>query len=197
MKLASVPLTSLTAPEVQERRDFIRRVHDEGFNFIATRDYFDTASGTQPYIWPTDEMLRSRFAGQYSRLDLPSVNTIYWAFRTAADRNAFAALYRADSADAGPTFTSLASVSNPEGSKLAHKLTCAEDGVTFSLTAGADQARFALTGGTLTWAADGIKDFEVPDDADLNNTYIVVVTATDDEDLTTTQTVTVTVTNVA
>jgi hypothetical protein len=68
--------------------------------------------------------------------------------------------------------------------------------VTWSIVGGADQARFEISGTTLRWASNGTKDFETPNDADTNNTYVVTVRATDTVGNTTDKTITVTVTDV-
>lgn len=94
-----------------------------------------------------------------------------------------------------PTITSSASASVEENAVLAHALT-ANEAVTWTITAGADAARFEISGSTLRWAANGTKDFEAPDDANTDNAYIVQVTATDAALNATNQTVTVTVTDV-
>ncbi len=82
------------------------------------------------------------------------------------------------------TAVTTVTASNPEGGALA-----------FSLTGGADQARFSFgsTTGVLTFVS--APDFETPTDADTNNTYVVAVTATAASG-TDSQTITVTVTNV-
>ena len=69
----------------------------------------------------------------------------------------------------------------------------ANEGVTWSITSGNDQGRFAIdpTTGELTFVA--APDYEVPTDADTNNTYVVVVTATDGFGNESQQTLTVTV----
>ena len=68
----------------------------------------------------------------------------------------------------------------------------ANETVTWSL-AGVDSATFSITsGGVLTTVS---KDFEAPNDSDLNNTYVVIIRATDSLSLQTSQTLTVTVTN--
>lgn len=95
-----------------------------------------------------------------------------------------------------PTITSSDTASVAENAALSHALT-ANESVTWSLVGGADQARFELSGSTLRWLSDGTKDFEIPDDADTNNTYVVTVRATDDALNTADQTITVTVTDVA
>jgi len=68
----------------------------------------------------------------------------------------------------------------------------ANEAVTWSL-AGVDSATFSITsGGVLTTVS---KDFEAPNDSDLNNTYVVIIRATDSLSLQTSQTLTITVTN--
>jgi hypothetical protein len=98
--------------------------------------------------------------------------------------------------DTAPLITSTNTVSNVENTVLAHTLT-ANETVTWAIVGGADAARFELSGSTLRWASNGTKDFEAPDDADTNNTYVVQVRATDLVALpSATQTITVTVTDV-
>ena len=105
--------------------------------------------------------------------------------------------YRTPAADTtAPTITSASSASNPENTVLAHALT-ANETVTWSIVGGADAARFELSGSTLRWASNGVKDYEAPNDANTDNAYVVTVRATDTASNTTDQTVTVTVTNVA
>jgi hypothetical protein len=97
-----------------------------------------------------------------------------------------------------PNITSAAAVAAQEAAVLAHGLT-ADESVTWAIrtsaqdAASVDYAEFALSGSTLTWVANGTKDYSAPDDADANNTYIVVIRATDLAANTTDQTVTVTV----
>ena len=70
------------------------------------------------------------------------------------------------------------------------------DPVTYSISGGDDADLFAIneTSGELTFIT--APDYETPTDADTNNTYEVVVTATDDKDCAGTQALTVTVTDV-
>jgi hypothetical protein len=100
--------------------------------------------------------------------------------------------------DTAPTITSSAAISNAENSVLAHALT-ANETVTWAIVAGgADNARFEISGSTLRWLSNGVKDFETPNDANTDNAYIVTVRATDAAlNVSTTQTITVTVTDVA
>lgn len=93
-----------------------------------------------------------------------------------------------------PTITSSNAVSVAENVTLSHSLT-ADESVTWSIVGGADQSKLEISGSTLRWASNGTKDYEAPDDADTNNTYIVTVRATDLASNTTDQTITVTVTN--
>lgn len=97
---------------------------------------------------------------------------------------------------AGLSITSSSTASNAENSVLAHALTASQS-VTWSLVSGADLAKFELSGSTLRWLSNGTKNYEAPDDADTNNTYIVTVRATNGSSDTTDQTVTVTVTDVS
>ena len=66
--------------------------------------------------------------------------------------------------------------------------------VTYSISGGADQAKFGISSGVLTFAS--APNYESPTDDGTNNTYIVEVTATDDAGNVDTQTITVTVINV-
>jgi len=70
------------------------------------------------------------------------------------------------------------------------------DAQTYSITGGADLARFSIVAGTGVLTFVAAPDFEAPTDADANGTYVVTVTATDPGTLADTQTLTVTVTNV-
>lgn len=91
-----------------------------------------------------------------------------------------------------PTITSSNSISLAENTALSHTLT-ANETVTWTKTGGADTALFTLAGSNLSMTA---KDYEVPTDADTNNTYVVQITATDTAGNATNQTITVTVTDV-
>jgi hypothetical protein len=93
------------------------------------------------------------------------------------------------------TITSATTANCAENATLAHSLTASES-VTWSITGGADAARFELSGSTLRWASNGTKNYESPNDANTDNAYVVQVTATNGLGNTTAQTVTVTVTNV-
>jgi hypothetical protein len=94
-----------------------------------------------------------------------------------------------------PTITSSATVSVAENATLSHGLT-ADEAAIWSITGGADSAKFELSGSTLRWAGNTTKNYEAPDDADANNAYVVQVTATDASNNASNQTITVTVTNV-
>lgn len=85
-----------------------------------------------------------------------------------------------------------ASANFPENSALAVTLS-ANETVTWAITGGADQAKFTLVAGVLGMVA---KNFESPDDADTNGTYVVQVTATDVAGNTTAKTLTYTLTDV-
>ncbi len=95
-----------------------------------------------------------------------------------------------------PTITSASTASVAENLTLAHALT-ANETVTWSIVGGADAADCEISGATLRWTANGTQDFETPNDADTNNTYVVTVRATDAWGNTSDQTITVTVTDEA
>jgi hypothetical protein len=101
-----------------------------------------------------------------------------------------------DADDTAPTITSLNTKSVAENATLSHALT-ANEAVTWSIVGGVDSDAFELSGSTLRWTGNGVFDFEVPEDADLNNTYVVTVRATDTALNTADQTITVTVTDAA
>jgi hypothetical protein len=93
------------------------------------------------------------------------------------------------------TITSSSTVVVAENTALAHSLTVASGTPTWSLVGGADQARFEIIGSTLRWLSNGTKNFEIPDDSDQNNTYVVTVRATSVSGETANQAITVTVTD--
>lgn len=95
-----------------------------------------------------------------------------------------------------PTITSSSTDSVAENSTLSHSL-AANETVTWSIVGGSDQAKFEISGSTLRWAGNGTKDYEVPDDANTDNAYVVQIRATDVVGNTTNQTITITVTDVS
>ncbi len=103
--------------------------------------------------------------------------------------------------NAAPTITSAATVNAAENQIAVIDVNATDDsdsegsGLTYSLTGGADQARFSLdSSGILTFVA--APDFETPGDANGDNDYLVQVTVTDAGSLTAVQDLTVSVTNV-
>ncbi|MGH8474249.1 MAG: PKD domain-containing protein [Methylococcales bacterium] len=97
-----------------------------------------------------------------------------------------------------PVFTSANTASVPENTTAVITVTAIDpegSPVTYSLSGGADQAKFAIgaNSGVLTFLA--APDFEAPADSDANNQYLVQVTATDGTNPAT-QMLTVTVTDV-
>ena len=97
-----------------------------------------------------------------------------------------------------PLFTSAAANDVVENTTLVVELTFddvdAADTHTLTLTGGADQAAFTITGSELQFVT--APDFETPADADTSNTYEVEVTVTDAGGLTDVQMVTATVTDI-
>ncbi len=69
-------------------------------------------------------------------------------------------------------------------------------GLTYSLTGGADQAKFSIVAATGVLTFTVAPDFDAPGDADMDNKYQVTVTVTDSVGLTDSQAITVTVTDV-
>lgn len=108
--------------------------------------------------------------------------------------------YRPPSDTTPPTFLTSTSGSVIENATLSFTITTDEK-TTKVITGGADSAQFELvSGGTsafshvLRWSSNGTRDFDAPADTDLNNTYVVQVTATDESgNNTTQQTITITV----
>lgn len=121
-----------------------------------------------------------------------------YLFRARLERGAILGVWsNQEVVDIAPQITSTNSGNNAENSVLAKSL-AADESVTWSIVGGADQARFELSGSTLRWVSNGTKNYEVPDDADTNNTYVVTVRATSNATSETTdQTITITVTDVA
>ena len=95
----------------------------------------------------------------------------------------------------GTTTGSTSSKSIPENTTAVYTFTASEP-VTWSITGGVDQAKFTIDPSTGAVSFNTAPDFEVPTDADANNTYIVIITATDAAGNVTSQTLTVTVTDI-
>ena len=83
-------------------------------------------------------------------------------------------------AHAAPSFTTAAAQSVPENTRAVVALAASDpngDPVTFTITGGADQARFTLIAGWLTFLT--APDYEAPADANGDNVYEVTVKASD------------------
>lgn len=94
--------------------------------------------------------------------------------------------------NAPPVITSTTG-SVQENKPLAFALTASE-AASFAIVGGDDAGFFAMSGSTLSWAS-GTRDFEAPADADHNNVYSVLVSATDPQGLTSNAVVSITVTD--
>ena len=97
----------------------------------------------------------------------------------------------------GPTGSAGASTSTKtqaENITAVHTFS-ANEAVTWSLNGGADVARFSINSSTGALSFLAAPNFEAPNDADTNNTYVVGVRATDGSGNASTQTLTVTITN--
>ncbi|MDB5339009.1 MAG: hypothetical protein JWN70_4628 [Planctomycetaceae bacterium] len=98
-----------------------------------------------------------------------------------------------------PVFTSAAAFNVPENTTTAGALTATDQDlpaqtVSFSISGGADQAKFSITSSGLTFISP--PDFETPADSDTDNVYHVDVTADDGKGGLTIQNIAVTVTPV-
>lgn len=100
-----------------------------------------------------------------------------------------------------PLFLSGTSGSVNESATLAFTITTNEV-CTFAITGGADAAEFELSSAgpamstILRWASNGTQDYEAPADADMDNDYLVTVTATDASGNASLQSITISVTDV-
>jgi VCBS repeat-containing protein len=97
-----------------------------------------------------------------------------------------------------PTFTSSATPSVPENTTAVITVTTTDpegNTITYSITGGADAGDFSINSSTGALTFSVAPNFEAPADADINNVYLVQVTATDGT-TPITQSLTVTVTNV-
>jgi hypothetical protein len=103
-----------------------------------------------------------------------------------------------------PVFLTGTTGNNTEGNVLSFTITTDEK-TTKVITGGVDAAQFEIVSGgtsafshTLRWVGNGTQSFGSPADADLNNTYVVQITATDESgNNNAQQTITITVTDVS
>ncbi len=129
---------------------------------------------------------------------------VYHVQVTADDGNGGSAIQNIDVTvtavnDNSPIFSSAATFNVPEnttavGTMVATDADLPAQTVTYSISGGADQAKFSITGGALSFVA--APNFEDPSDADTNNVYLVQVTASDGNGGSTIQNIAVTVTDV-
>lgn len=84
--------------------------------------------------------------------------------------------------DFTPVITSPNNATVLENATLAHPLTVSSGSVVWSIIGGEDAAQFELSGNTLRWVNNGVKDFESPSDTNSDNQYIVVVRAAQGND---------------
>lgn len=97
----------------------------------------------------------------------------------------------------GPTITTPTTASVPSLTTLAVALTATETPVTWSITGGVDAAQFGISGTTLEWSSNGVRDFASPADSNGDNVYVVQVTGEDIYGNPSNETISVTVTFVA
>src|SRR4051794_1962115 len=95
-----------------------------------------------------------------------------------------------------PVITSISAINLPENTKLFHIL-AADEIVTWSIVGGADASKFEIIlGSVLRFAGDVTRDYESPDDANLDRIYVVQLRAVDFAGNPATQIFTVTITDV-
>ena len=143
------------------------------------------------YEAPTDANVDNRYVVEVTVTDSgsPALSTMQTLTVTVTSAN-----------DNPPVFTSSATPSVPENTTAVVTLMATDadlpaQTVIFSVTGGADQSTFQIVGGQLQFKA--APDYEAPTDANVDNRYVVEVTATDSGSpaLSTVQTLTVTVTS--
>ncbi len=142
----------------------------------ANIDYKRTSSTN--FIAPTGWTLEIGAGNYYSGgnyLDSTTYGSGIFAINSVILNNTAPAI---SSNGGGPT----ASVDVSEGTTAVTTVTATDgegDGITYSISGGADSAKFSInaTSGALTLVA--AQDYETPTDADSHNDYIVEVTATD------------------
>lgn len=166
-------------------------------NDVVTVQYDDNPSFSSP-TEVTDTLDAGEITASEIDLALAALaGGVYYVRAKVAHGTHVSGWSNTETVEIAPQFTSATTANNAENSVLAHTLTT-DDPSTFTLVGGADQARFEVSGATLRWLSNGTKDFEAPDDADTNNTYVASVRATSiATGETTDQTVTITVTDVA
>lgn len=95
-----------------------------------------------------------------------------------------------------PTITSSDTFSMQESTRAVGTVTATGDGpITFAITGGADQLLFDIDADTGVITAPGSFDFENPEDSNVDNDYVIEVTATGAESPADTQVITITVTD--
>jgi hypothetical protein len=157
-------------------------------------------NGTDWFAYLSDTLDLGEVTGD--TVTVPGVDPLtggayFFRARLERDGTLFGPWSNTENVEIVPQITSTNTASVNENATLSKALT-ADETVTWSIVSGADQARFELSGSTLRWLSNGTKDFETPNDADTNNTYIVGVRATSTATgLTTDQTITVTVVDVS
>jgi|GEM_PF-2429200 len=101
-----------------------------------------------------------------------------------------------------PSITSAATAAVAENTTAVIDVDATDDtdsegaGLTYTITGGADQAKFSINAATGALAFVAEPDFETPSDSDMDNIFDVDVTVTDSGGLTDTQSIAVTVTDI-
>jgi hypothetical protein len=96
-----------------------------------------------------------------------------------AGNDTLALTFSAAASGTPPTITTTASFNRPENSTTAVTMAATGDEpITWSITGGADAALFGVVGATGVVTFDAAPDYEDPQDADLDNVYVLQIRAT-------------------
>jgi len=152
-------------------------------------DYvFEGNSETLDHVFVSNSLLTD------GAFDVVRINAEF--FDQTSDHDPLLSLFTVNNA---PVFASPVALSAPENQTVVGVVTATDpenDSFLFGLAGGADQDFFSIDAHTGALAFVTVPDFETPEDANHNNVYSVIVSATDGLGATSTQAIDVTVTNV-
>lgn len=170
------------------------------FGDVITLQQSTTSGFSTPVVYTHTITDADISAGSFGYGNSSLVNGTYYfrvkVTRAGADITSWSNTPSVAIADPAANITSPSTDSVPGNQLLAHALT-ADKSVVWSITGGPDAAQFSIGGTTLQWVGNGVQNYAAPADANLDNIYVVQVTATTGAGTTTNQTISVTVTNPA
>ena len=140
---------------------------------------------------PTDSDVNNAYVVVVQAIDTDGYSSQQTITVTVADLDDTAPRITGPSGSAG---AAASAKSVPENQTAVHTFS-ANEAVTWSITGGADAARFSIVPGTGVLSFNVAPDFELPIDVGGNNIYDLVITATDLANMVSTQTVVITVTD--